>query len=179
MYINNTNLVEVSRMEAKRELPSNMYLMYLEVCKKMTEQGPGVGNVKSRGLKRTKLTHMDGKRLLGPPAMPLHCTIEPFLLVLFWLILFPLPQPWGAGWTVSPDELLLLKLCHLQGDWDTTFCGHGSTEKADSLVLPLRRPNCPSLCKTDNRQETGLRGCLEASREPGPHAQNQTMGLGR
>lgn len=102
----------------------------------MTEQGPGVGNVKSRGLKRTKLTHMDGKRLLGPPAMPLHCTIEPFLLVLFWLILSPLPQPWGAGWAVSPDELLFLKLCHLQGDWDATV-------KADSFSSSLKEAQLP------------------------------------
>lgn len=96
----------------------------------MIERGPDVGNVQSRGLKRTKLIHMDGRRLLGLPVMPLHCAIGPFLLVLFWLILSPLPQPWGAGWAVSPNELLLLKLCHLHGDWDTTFCGHGGTEKS-------------------------------------------------
>lgn len=48
MHINVTNLVEVSRMEAKRESPNNIYLMYLEGFKIMIKQGPGAGDVLSR-----------------------------------------------------------------------------------------------------------------------------------
>jgi hypothetical protein len=65
MCINITNLVEVSRMETKRESPNNVCLRYLGVLKNTIEQGPDVGNVRSRELKRPKLKRMMGNGFLA------------------------------------------------------------------------------------------------------------------
>lgn len=129
--------LDLSRVETMKEMLNNVNLVYLEIYKNDRmgfRCGGGCGQ-------ETKEPRLIWKRLLDPPVTSLNSTIVPFLLCLGSLS--PLPRPWRAGWAMSPTKLLLLNLCHLQGDWGNHFLWSQRRRESRRFNSSLQKAQLP------------------------------------